>query len=278
MARVRIAYGGMVVATAIAAAFWTAAASADVVCDKFDMKWKVSGNTLDLSLDTDLPDNTVLMVSVSRSYFEKGNTSEYSHDYFSEKSTAYKWSKTQKISIDPDKWKSSLREKKKDLSRIGLGFQVGSISEKISISMVVPINQPSSEFGENNSKLTGKAVHTKGLRVVEKEVEFQSPLDLKQEEEEPLPSLDPRALDIGATYVVSRNTPLMPSHSPADPLEALKEMKCIPEGGAFKVIEIYKKAANPWYKVTTLGKDKESLGTGWINSTALVGQELEASK
>lgn len=269
----------MVLAVTMAAAFWTAPATADVVCDKFDMKWNVSGDTLDLSLDTDLPVNTVLMVGVSRSYFEKGNTAEYSHDYFSERSTVGKWKKTHKISIDSDKWKSSFREKQKKLSRIGLGFQVASISEKISISMVVPIYQPNPEFGEKNSKLTGKAVRTKGLRVVEKEVEIQSPLDSKEAfEEKPFTSLDPRSLDVGATYVVSRSTPLMPSHSPSDPLQAIEKMKRIPKGGSFKVLEVYKKKTNPWYKVTASGKDKKSLGTGWINSTALVGQQLEGSK
>jgi len=271
------------VAASIAATLWTTVAIADVVCDKFDMKYKVSGKTVELSLDTDLPDNSVLMVSVSRSYFEKGNSSRYSHDYFSERSTVEKWKETRKVSIDSDKWRSSLREKQKELSRIGLGFEVASISEKISIFMVVPINQPNPEFGEKNSKLTGKAVHTEGLRVVEREVEIKFPLDSKQAEEKPLPSLDPRALDIGATYVVSRSTPLMPFHSPPDPLEAIKKMKQIPEGGSFKVLEVYKKKVykentTPWYRVTATGKDKESLGTGWINSTALVGQALEGSK
>ena len=275
MAKVGRSYRAVVVATTIAAIFWTVAATADVVCDKFDMKWKVSGDSLELSLDTDLPDNTVLMVGVSRSYFEKGNTSEYSHDYFSEKSTVGKWKTTHKVSIDSDKWKSSLREKQKELSRIGLGFQVASISDKISISMVVPINQPNPEFGEKNSKLSGKAVNPKGLRVVEKEVEIRRPLDSKAVKEKRLPSLDPRALDVGSTYVVSKKTPLMPSHSPADPLEAIKQMKHIPKGGSFKVLETYKKKVSPWYRVSARGKNKKALGTGWINSTALIGQQLE---
>lgn len=278
MARVRRAYGGMVPAVTMAAAFWTAPVTADVVCDKFDMKWKVSGDTLDLSLDTDLPVNTVLIVSVARSYFEKGNTSEWSHDYFSERSTVGKWKKTHKISIDSDKWKSSLRGKQKKLSRVGLGFQVASISQKISISMVVPIYQPNPEFGEKNSKLTGKAVRRNGLRVVKKKVEIQSPLDFKAGGEKPLPSLDPRALDIAATYIVSRRTALMPYHTPADPIAAIRRMKQIPKGGSFKVLQVYKKKTNPWYKVRASGKDKKSLGTGWINSTALVGQQLEGSK
>jgi hypothetical protein len=62
--------------------------SPQIICDKFEIKTKVEKTDLFLSLETDLPDDTVVMVSVSRSYKEKGNTSTYSLNYFSEKSTA----------------------------------------------------------------------------------------------------------------------------------------------------------------------------------------------
>ena len=70
----------------------------------------------------------------------------------------------------------------------------------------------------------------------------------------------------------------MPSHSPSDPLEAIKNMKQVPEDGSFKVLEVYRKDTTPWYRATATGKDGESLGMGWINSTALVGQALEVIK
>jgi len=70
----------------------------------------------------------------------------------------------------------------------------------------------------------------------------------------------------------------MPSHSPADPIAALQKMKQIPKGGVFKVLETVKKKGNPWYKVVALDQRKKRIGTGWINSTALFGQELKAYK
>ncbi len=59
---------------AFIAAFTLAAntAEAQIVCNKFNLVTKVTGSTLELSVDTDLPDNTVVMVSVSRSYLERG--------------------------------------------------------------------------------------------------------------------------------------------------------------------------------------------------------------
>ena len=253
-------------------------ADAQVVCNKFKLVTKVKGSTLDLSVDTDLPDNTVLMVSVSRSYLEKGNQSAYSVDYFSEKSTVGKWESKHRISIASEKWKSALRAEQEKMSRLGLGFDVASISDKITVRMVVPINQPDPRFGKRNSKLTGKAVRTTSLRFVKDEIEIDYPLDSPPVGKSPFPSLNPLELEVGQTYIVSKQTPLMPSHSPADPIAALQKMKQIPKWGVFKVLETVKKKGNPWYKVVALDQRKKRIGTGWINSMALLGQELKAYK
>ena len=262
----------------LAVTFITNTADAQVVCNKFELVTKVTGSTLELSLDTDLPDNTVVMVSVSRSYLEKGNTATYSVDYFSEKSTVGKWKSKHRISVDSVKWKSALREKQEKMSRLGLGFDVASISEKITARMVAPINQPDPRFGKQNSKLTGKAVRATGLRVVEDEIEIDYPLDSPPVGKSPFPSLNPLELEVGQTYIVTKQTPLMPSHSPADPIAALQKMKQIPEGGGFKVLDTFDKKGNPWYRVSAFDQRKKQIGTGWINSTALLGQQLKAYK
>ncbi len=70
----------------------------------------------------------------------------------------------------------------------------------------------------------------------------------------------------------------MPSLSPVDPMEAIQQMKQIPKRGGFKVLEVYKKKNNPWYKVTAFDQSIEEIGTGWINSTALLGQQIKAHK
>ena len=252
---------------------------AQVVCNKFRLLTNVEGSTLVLSVDTDLPDSTVVMVSVSRSYLEKGNPAKYSVNYFSEKSTVRKWKSKHRISIASEKWKTALRTKQEKLSRIGLGFDVASISDKITVSMVVPVNQPDPRFGKLNSKLTGKAVTTTGnIRIVEDEITIDYPLDSPPVGRSPFPSLDPLELEIGQAYIVSRQTALMPSLSPADPMSAIQQMKQIPKGGVFKVLETAKKRNTPWYKVIAFNQRKQRIGTGWINSTALLGQELKAYK
>jgi len=263
-----------------------------ILCDKFKLVTKVTNSTLNLSVDTDLPDNTVVMVSVSRFYWEKGNSSTYSLDYFSEKSTIGKWKSEHSISIASEEWKTALRSKQENLSRVGLGFDVASISDKITGNMVVPINQPDPRFGERNSNLTGKAVTmaSKGgktitgkvvgpMYVVEDEIEIDYPLDSPPVGMSPFPNLDPLGLDIGQSYIVSNKTALMPFHSPDDPMAAIQQMKYIPKNGRFKVLKVYyKEKNNPWYKVTAFNQSMEEIGTGWINSTALLGQILEAQK
>jgi len=278
MKRMTVSYSRCALLLMLAATFIASTADAQIVCNKFNLVTKVTGSILDLSVDTDLPNNTVVMVRVSRSYWEKGNRDEYFEDYSSEKSTIGKWRSKHRISIASGKWKSALRSKQARMSRIGLGFSVASISDKITVRMVVPIYQPDPRFGKDNSKLTGKAVRTTGLRVVEDEIEINYPLDSPHVAMSPSPSLYPLDLEVGIAYLVSRQTPLMPFHSPADPMAALQQMKRIPKGGIFKVLEADKKEGTPWYRVVAFDQRNKRIGTGWINSTALLGQRLKVYK
>ena len=279
MKRMPVSHSKLALLLMLAVTFIASTAGAQIVCNKFKLVTKVTGSTLDLSVDTDLPDNTVVSVWVYRTYFEKGNPVWYSVDYVSEKSTIGKWRSKHRISIASEKWKSALRSKQERMSRIGLGFAVASISDKITVRMVVPINQPDPRFGIDNTKLTGKAVRTTGIRVVEDEIKINYPLDSPPLGKSPFPSLNPLELENGQAYVVSKQTPLMPTHSPTGGFEevmsAIRLMKQIPKGGGFKVLEMVKKKTNPWYKVTAFDERWLQIGTGWINSTALLGQELK---
>jgi len=263
-------------AVSLLAATASSRAHGQIVCDRFTIVTNLQGATFHVSLNTDLPDSTVLMVSVSRSYLEKGNTATYSCDYFSEKSTVGKWKTKQTVLLDNQKWKQELRAKQEKMSRLGAGFDVASISDKVDVRMVVPINQPDPRFGEKNAKLTGKRVSEKWVRVVEAEVEFTYPMEAPPVGKSPIPSLDPLNLEKGQAYVVSKQTPLMPEFEPPDPLGAIQRMKQIPKSGAFKVYEMRKKGASPWYRVVAIDENKKKIGDGWINSTALLGQTLKA--
>jgi len=250
---------------------------AQVTCNVFDIQYKLTDKNLSVSLNTDLPDDTVLRISVSRSYWEKGTSEEYSIDYFSEKTTVNEWRKEHDILLDNSKWKADLENKQKELASLELGFDVDKISDNVSVRAIVPMNQPSSKFGDNkNSKLTGEKVNTSslgtvGLHTVEDEVAILYPLEGGISKKSKFG--DPLSLKLGETYSVSKMTPLMPELSPSDPMESLENVKYIQEGGLIKIILIRKKDNQPWYKVEVINNN-QVIGEGWINSTALIEQHL----
>jgi hypothetical protein len=248
--------------------------SAQVACDTFTIKSKVEGSSLTFHLDTDLPEDTNVMVSISRVYQQKGEDSNFSLDYYSAKSRVSELKNPKTIELDNAKWSKDLEAKNAELSRLGLGFEVSTVSPTVEISMVVPIRQDNPAFGEDNSKLTGKRVKATGLRVVESETAFDYKIVLGKDAGKRPPSLDPFSLDVGQAYIPSKDTPLMPHHSPADPLAALNDVKTISKTGGFKVLEVFSKNGTKWYKVEALDSDMKDIGTGWVNSTALVGQKL----
>jgi len=246
-----------------------------IICNKFKLITTLKGSMLTLSVDTDLPDNAVIMIRVSRAYFEMEKGTEYARDYFSEKSTVGKWRLKHNIYISNEKWKTGFKSHLKKMSRFGLGFDVASISDMITVRMVAPIRQLDPQFGKQNENLIGMAVKTNGIRVVDDEVQINYPLDSASLLKSRFPSLDPLSLEVGPIYILSKRTPLMPTHSPKDDFAALKQMRYIPKGTGFKVIRIFKKNGHPWYGVVALNRRKQRLGKGWINSSALLGQKLE---
>jgi hypothetical protein len=145
-----------------------------IVCDKFNLKVTLDGQLLKVSVDTDLQDNTKLMVGVSRTYYVKGTV--YLVNYFSERSTVGEWRTQKSIPLDNYKWLFDLRKVQKKMVALVGRFDVEKISDTIEISMVVPINQLDPRFGWRNENLVGKAVKVTDLRIVEDEVQIRYPL------------------------------------------------------------------------------------------------------
>lgn len=244
-----------------------------ITCDVFEINSELNKETLSVSLNTDLPDNAVLMVSISRSYWEVGSSDEYSIDYYSEKSTVQEWRNTHAIVVDNSIWETDLQDKQKKLAPLGLGFDVDKISDSVIVRMVVPINQPNPKFGNGNEKLTGKKVNTSGLRTVSDENRIYYTIDGDVSKRSKF--ADPLSLKSGETYVISQKTPLMSEFDPSDPMKALEYTKEIPPGNLIEVISIKQKDSRPWYEVEVFNARDNCIGIGWINSQALMGQSIQ---
>jgi hypothetical protein len=149
-----------------------------VTCDVFVVHTKLAGNILFISLETDLPNNTDLMVGVSRQYWKKGSSEIYAQFYHSEKSNVEKWKKQQNIKIDNAEWEQELKENSENPGWNMPSYEVDKISQKINISMTVPINQSNTKFGNVNSKLKGKKVKSPyGFPIIDETINIFYSLD-----------------------------------------------------------------------------------------------------
>lgn len=231
----------------------------NTIYEEFKIDYSLQDNTLNISLKTDLPDDIRVSVSVSRSYWEKGNSSEYAVDYISEQSTISDWKKAHKILIDDEKWKTNLAKKQEDLSAAGLGFDVDRISDSIEIYSVVPrSNNPYPIF--------------KGKDLGKDEIKIHLPIDGTVVKESKYGNY--QSLGKGKIYSISKTTPLMPEFDPSDPIAAINKMKELVAGSRITILATKDKNGTPWYEVSATDKNGNKIGNGWINSTALIGQKM----
>lgn len=251
-------------------------AQAEIVCDRFDIIWHLEGNSLEFSLDTDLPDSTGISIRVSRSYWEKEDgDAEYGVDYFDKSSTVGECRTSRKISLDNKKWETALRDKQKEMAKFGLGFDVAKISDKIRIYVVVPLVQSDPRFGKRNKNLVGNAVIKENGNLVKDEVKIEYPLKARIKGRSPYPNkVAHDALEKGKTYKLSKKTGLASHYDPADPLKAINKIESIPPDTIFRVNRIAYKGGTPWYQVTIIKPKRLKGKKGWINSLALLGQEI----
>ncbi len=78
--------------------------------------------------------------------------------------------------------------------------------------------------------------------------------------------IDPTTLEIGSTYTISKETPIMPNYE----LKNIQTKMIMASEGAKISITDRKKVGNTvWYKISSDNVE------GWINSIALFGQKLK---
>jgi len=136
---------------------------------------------------------------------------------------------------------------------------------------------------ESFSQIAAKSEDKFGLSEVQRKEVFRLLLMAQDKAqgaaEEKIPIVPTRAMKVGQIFQLTKETPLMPEMDPADPLAALSKMRKLPAGSYIKVSKIARKASSPWYQVSSIDRQKKNrLGTGWINSVALMGQAQVETK
>jgi hypothetical protein len=123
-----------------------------IVADTFEVRYHLRGDTLTAVLETDLPDQTLLDVQLTRTYRRNSASEEFSQDYFWEESTVGAWRLPHTIRIDDAAWRAQLEW----VAAAG-GFEVSGIAQDVTLSLTVSVNQPA-PFREGNQNLRGSAV------------------------------------------------------------------------------------------------------------------------
>ena len=152
---------------------------AGIVSDEFELRWELEKDVLLLAIDTDLPDEAELSVSVSRIYYQVGNNEAYSRNYLSVFEPVSVWRNPRSIPLDPNKWKADLQQHQSRLNGIeGLGFEVDRIEDAIQIRALLHANQSDPRFGgRGNPNLSGDASSSGNLISVEASATVEFPLD-----------------------------------------------------------------------------------------------------
>jgi hypothetical protein len=147
-----------------------------VFCNSFNINTILKGRELEFWLNTDLPDNTLVMVSVSRRYWIKGSSGTYSGSYYGKSIFVYELRKPVTVILDDKEWRRRIEEKHKQIEPSGEPLQVSKISDEVELKLIVPINQDNPAFGPRNVNLEGTMVTAEqGFRIIRKEKMFIAP-------------------------------------------------------------------------------------------------------
>lgn len=230
-----------------------------------------------LAIETDLPEDAEVMVSVDPVYYTLGDTEAYSQEYYGERGTVRHWKQPRRIALDAERWKDDLREHQDMLASIArdAAIEIERISDSVEIRAVLHANQQGPRFGgRGNPLLSGKAVTNRSatFNIIEREEVFHLPLGGS-----PTPRKSRRAawdgLELGQRYKLTRETPLMASRAREEGsgLDFLRSMRYLPAGTMILVTGVDRSESTPWYEVTL---DGDRSVTGWINSIALMNQDI----
>jgi hypothetical protein len=272
--RLLISVGAILAFVILLIAFWNQS-NKGVTCDTFEIVADLRGDTLSLRLETDLPDAADIMISVSRLWFDKNNPDKiYVRDYFSQKSKVANWRTGNTCSVADQVFEKSLQEQIDMMASVGIPVEVASVADEIEVSFVLPINQSSPAFGERNSNLNGSLVPVAELKAIRAEKTIQRPLGKKSSEMPKPRTASHNTLEIGLSYRLSHETPLMPEIEPMDPLDAITRKISIPASSKISIQAEKKNTRGTWYRAEAYGLDGRRIGEGWINSVALMGQNI----
>ena len=230
---------------------------------------KIGPKGLHMRLDTDLPDNAHVRVTVTRVYTatSDGRTDKYSQEYFSEDGEVSQWREIRIVPLDADDWITRLLDHQSDMAKLSreMAFEIEEIDTEIEISAWAFANTSGARFGRRewpdvNARLRG----TESVASDELVTRF----DLLGAERVPRKSSSVGwdSLEYGLSYkLLGPQTPLMEGAG-AQSVDDLVHF-LMPAGTVVRVEAVTRVGGNFWYNVSLPGYRGQE---GWINSVALI--------
>lgn len=252
-----------------------------VVVTKFDPIIEQNGSSISFSLDTDLPNNTTIMVGIERIYTIKNSDEIRLIQYFSKRKKVKELKTPETIILNHKKWKKELNDRKDLFMRIGEPFDVDKIEDQVEVSFVLPVNQDNPAFGKFNKNLIGDIVENdERLKIIRKEKRYNIPLDSKavQKLSERSSNLHASGLETGTLYQNNKNLYFYTNYVAGDILQTSQSRKTLPKNSFFKVLNKSNENDVIWYKVKLSDNAGETFKTGWVNSEHLQWQQLKVYK
>ena len=262
--------------------------AAEVICNKFTLNNVMSGDQVKVFLQTDLPDNARVGLMVYRSC--DGNDNKvYSIPYFRKTIEAATLKDGVNVNLAKIIWDRQYQNTLRRLKNGNRNFKVKKFSNDITVYCYLGASQKNSSFGSRNVNLKGRAVHKGRFNSVSAKKTFSYPLTLTPNENEVVDKKEPEnnsndsieieKLKVGIGYIISRKVPLYPALVNKNTAIIPENVKSIPSNGIFIVKDVKTNDRNiVWYKVEAYNAEDKKIGDGWINSMALVRQELAIIK
>ncbi len=128
---------------------------------------KVSPRRLRIRATTDLPDGTMLYVSVDRQYHERNNDETYSGEIFERDVAVQAGHVELEIEVDDSRWYQKRREDERKFAGMGVFGELGRISDEVDVSVLFSPRRTQSQeilrkLGRNGEHVGGAGARRSG--------------------------------------------------------------------------------------------------------------------
>lgn len=143
-------------------------------CDTFELQCLTDDNNIKIKLNTDLPEEVIIRLSIYREIFRKDNFYDR-YEYFLEEKTVKELSIWNEYTISNSKWEKEVCEHINFLETINVPYLIEGVGGDICILASVELIKNSHLLGESFGLLIGNRVNKYSFNKIEDTVFYNHP-------------------------------------------------------------------------------------------------------